>query len=73
MNFIRYIRCAGSSVFIAERLQLIAHRRFEQFAQVLQAPPAGHERFGDFIRIGVPFTVLVMIVSVVMVPLVLPL
>jgi di/tricarboxylate transporter len=33
----------------------------------------GRYRFGDFVRVGVPFTVLVLIVSVVMVPLVLPL
>jgi di/tricarboxylate transporter len=33
----------------------------------------GQYRFGDFVRVGVPFTVLVMIVSVFMVPLVFPL
>jgi len=33
----------------------------------------GQYRFGDFVRIGVPFTVLVMIVSVVMVPWIFPL
>ncbi|MCO6058386.1 SLC13 family permease [Pseudomonas sp. MOB-449] len=33
----------------------------------------GQYRFGDFVRIGVPFTLLVMIVSVFMVPLVFPL
>jgi di/tricarboxylate transporter len=33
----------------------------------------GRYRFGDFVRVGVPFTVLVLIVSVVMVPLLLPL
>lgn len=29
--------------------------------------PGGY-KFGDFVRVGVPFTVLVMLVSVVMVP-----
>ena len=29
--------------------------------------PGGY-RFGDFVKVGVPFTVLVMIVSVIMVP-----
>ncbi|WP_342244116.1 SLC13 family permease [Pseudomonas sp. OTU5201] len=33
----------------------------------------GQYRFGDFVRVGVPFTVLVMIVSVFLVPLVFPL
>ncbi|WP_374441040.1 SLC13 family permease [Pseudomonas panipatensis] len=33
----------------------------------------GHYRFGDFVRVGVPFTVLVMIVSVLLVPWLLPL
>jgi di/tricarboxylate transporter len=33
----------------------------------------GRYRFGDFLRLGVPFTVVVLIVSVVMVPLLLPL
>ncbi|MNN20011.1 Citrate transporter [compost metagenome] len=33
----------------------------------------GRYRFGDFVRIGVPFTILVMIVSVLLVPLLLPL
>ncbi|WP_203580801.1 SLC13 family permease [Microbacterium hibisci] len=33
----------------------------------------GRYRFGDFVRLGVPFTVVVLIVSVVMVPLVMPL
>jgi di/tricarboxylate transporter len=33
----------------------------------------GQYRFGDFVKVGVPFTVLVMIVSVFMVPLVFPL
>jgi di/tricarboxylate transporter len=33
----------------------------------------GQYRFGDFVRIGVPFTILVMIVSVVMVPWIFPL
>ena len=33
----------------------------------------GQYRFGDFVRIGVPFTVLVMIVAVLLVPLVFPL
>lgn len=33
----------------------------------------GRYRFADFVRIGVPFTVIVLIVSVVMVPLLLPL
>ena len=33
----------------------------------------GRYRFSDFVRIGVPFTVLVMLVSVVMVPWVFPL
>lgn len=33
----------------------------------------GNYRFGDFVRIGVPFTVLVLIVSVLMVPLLFPL
>jgi di/tricarboxylate transporter len=29
--------------------------------------------FGDFVRIGVPFTVIVLVVSVILVPLLLPL
>ena len=33
----------------------------------------GQYRFGDFVRIGVPFTLLVMIVSVMLVPLIFPL
>lgn len=33
----------------------------------------GRYRFGDFVRIGSPFAVLVMIVSVILVPIVLPL
>ncbi|MBO3276297.1 SLC13 family permease [Pseudomonas schmalbachii] len=33
----------------------------------------GRYRFGDFVKIGVPFTILVMIVSVLLVPLLLPL
>jgi len=33
----------------------------------------GQYRFGDFVRIGVPFTLLVMIVSVGLVPLIFPL
>lgn len=33
----------------------------------------GQYRFGDFVRVGVPFTVLVMLVSVVMVPWIAPL
>lgn len=33
----------------------------------------GQYRFGDFVRVGVPFTILVMIVSVVLVPLIFPL
>ncbi|MEL7939175.1 MULTISPECIES: SLC13 family permease [Pseudomonas] len=33
----------------------------------------GHYRFGDFVRVGVPFTLLVMIVSVLLVPWLLPL
>ncbi|WP_313025059.1 SLC13 family permease [Pseudomonas lopnurensis] len=33
----------------------------------------GHYRFADFVRIGVPFTLLVMLVSVVLVPLLFPL
>ncbi|MFC7552993.1 hypothetical protein ACFQU7_13135 [Pseudoroseomonas wenyumeiae] len=32
----------------------------------------GRYRFGDFLRIGVPFTVLVMVVSLALVPLLLP-
>lgn len=32
----------------------------------------GRYRFGDFVRIGVPFTVIVLIVSVVLVPLIVP-
>lgn len=32
----------------------------------------GNYRFGDFVRIGVPFTILVMIVAVIMVPILLP-
>jgi di/tricarboxylate transporter len=33
----------------------------------------GNYGFGDFVKVGVPFTVIVMIVSVVLVPLLLPL
>ncbi|MDT4861449.1 Sodium:sulfate symporter transmembrane region [compost metagenome] len=33
----------------------------------------GQYRFGDFVKVGVPFTLLVMIVSVLLVPLVFPL
>ena len=33
----------------------------------------GQYRFGDFVRVGVPFTLLVMIVSVVLVPIIFPL
>jgi di/tricarboxylate transporter len=33
----------------------------------------GDYGFGDFVKVGVPFTVIVMIVSVVLVPLLLPL
>ncbi|MCY1266511.1 transporter, divalent anion:Na+ symporter (DASS) family [compost metagenome] len=33
----------------------------------------GRYRFGDFVKLGVPFTILVMIVSVLLVPLLLPL
>ncbi|MDT4867923.1 dass: transporter, divalent anion:Na+ symporter (DASS) family [compost metagenome] len=33
----------------------------------------GQYSFGDFVKVGVPFTLLVMIVSVFMVPLVFPL
>lgn len=33
----------------------------------------GQYRFGDFVRVGVPFTLLVMVVSVVLVPLLFPL
>ncbi|HTY78231.1 MAG TPA: SLC13 family permease [Candidatus Bathyarchaeia archaeon] len=33
----------------------------------------GHYRFGDFVRIGVPFTIVVMVVFVLLVPLLLPL
>ena len=33
----------------------------------------GQYRFGDFVRIGVPFTLLVMVVSVLLVPLIFPL
>jgi len=32
----------------------------------------GNYRFGDFVRIGVPFTILVMILAVIMVPILLP-
>lgn len=32
----------------------------------------GNYRFGDFVRIGVPFTILVMIMAVIMVPILLP-
>ncbi len=32
----------------------------------------GHYRFGDFVRVGVPFTLLVMAVSVAMVPWLFP-
>lgn len=32
----------------------------------------GNYRFGDFVRVGVPFTILVMIVAVIMVPILLP-
>ena len=33
----------------------------------------GNYRFGDFVRIGVPFSIVVMIVSVLLVPRLLPL
>ena len=33
----------------------------------------GRYRFGDFLRVGVPFTLIVLIASVVLVPLLLPL
>ena len=33
----------------------------------------GHYRFADFVRIGVPFSLIVLIVSVVLVPWLLPL
>ena len=33
----------------------------------------GQLRFGDFVRVGVPFTVVVLVVSVLLVPLLLPL
>jgi di/tricarboxylate transporter len=33
----------------------------------------GQYRFGDFVKVGVPFTILVMIVSVLLVPMVFPL
>jgi len=33
---------------------------------------AGNYRFGDFVKVGVPFTAIVMIVAVVMVPILLP-
>ena len=33
----------------------------------------GRYRFGDFVKIGVPFTLLVMLVTVLLVPLVFPL
>lgn len=29
-------------------------------------------RFGDFVKVGVPFTIIVMIVAVIMVPILLP-
>jgi di/tricarboxylate transporter len=32
----------------------------------------GKYRFGDFVRIGVPFSFVVLIVSVILVPLILP-
>jgi len=32
----------------------------------------GNYKFGDFIRIGVPFTLLVMVVSVFLVPVLFP-
>jgi di/tricarboxylate transporter len=32
----------------------------------------GNYRFGDFVRVGVPFTILVMITAIVMVPIFLP-
>jgi di/tricarboxylate transporter len=32
----------------------------------------GNYRFGDFVRIGVPFTILVLIMAVIMVPILLP-
>jgi di/tricarboxylate transporter len=33
----------------------------------------GNYRFGDFVRLGVPLAIVVMIVSVILVPLILPL
>jgi di/tricarboxylate transporter len=33
----------------------------------------GNYGFGDFVRVGVPFTLVVMVVSVLLVPLLLPL
>ena len=33
----------------------------------------GKYRFGDFVKIGVPFTIVVMILTVLLVPLLLPL
>ena len=33
----------------------------------------GNYAFGDFIKVGVPFTLVVMVVSVILVPLLLPL
>jgi len=32
----------------------------------------GNYRFGDFVRVGVPFTIIVLIVAVIMVPMLLP-
>jgi di/tricarboxylate transporter len=32
----------------------------------------GRYRFGDFVRVGVPFTLVVLVVSVLLVPLLLP-
>jgi di/tricarboxylate transporter len=33
----------------------------------------GHYHFGDFVRVGVPFTVVVLIITVLLVPWLLPL
>ena len=33
----------------------------------------GNYAFGDFVRVGVPFTLVVMVVSIVLVPILLPL
>lgn len=33
----------------------------------------GHYKFGDFVKIGVPFSLVVMVVCVILVPLILPL